>query len=103
MKFITSKRDYQEVYTRHNKKHAEFFTFLIREIPEDTFAVGIIVSKRIGKAVKRNKVKRRVKAYLREPGFQPYAQRKIVIIAKPKAGEASWLDIKRDLDSFFRK
>lgn len=103
MNFITSKKEYQEVYSRHSKKHGEFFTFLIHEIPEDTFAAGIIVSKRVGKAIKRNKVKRRVRAYLRELGSQHPTKRKIVIIAKPQAGLTSWQEIKKDLDNFFIK
>lgn len=101
MNFITSQKEYQEVYDRHSKKHGKFFTFLIQEIPEDTFSVGIIVSKRVGKAVKRNKVKRRVRAYLREFCSQQLTRRKVVIIAKPEAGAAGWQEIKEDLNNFF--
>ncbi len=102
MRFITSKREYQEVYSHHKKKIGNLFIFLIREIPEDTFAVGIIVSKRVGNAVRRNKVKRRVRAYLRELDAHNPKGKKIIIIAKPEAGLAAGQAIFEDLRFSFK-
>ncbi len=73
------------------------------KIPEDLFAVGIVVSKKVGNAVIRNRVKRRVRAFMRENVHQHPANQKLVIIAKPDAGVASWQEITSDLKLIWRK
>ncbi|HPR17584.1 MAG TPA: ribonuclease P protein component [Candidatus Cloacimonadota bacterium] len=103
MKFITSTREYREIYLDHCRKQGRLFTFLIRSIPDKTFAAGIIVSKRVGNAVIRNKVKRRVRACLRENGSAYPVGEHIIIIAKPEAGIASWADIKNDLQHILKQ
>jgi len=97
LRFITSKREYRDVYTKNTKHNGSLFIFLKRKIPERLFAVGIVVSKRVGNAVVRNKVKRRVKSFLRENISQLPTNQKIVIIAKPEAGTAGWQAIKQEL------
>ena len=98
MRFITSIREYREVYSNNNKIYGILFIYLKKKIPEDLFAVGIVVSKKVGNAVIRNRVKRRVRAFLRENAHQHPANLKLVIIAKPDAGEASWQEITSDLN-----
>lgn len=99
MHLIKSAREYHEVYRNHQKRHGTLFVFLLKKVPLPDQAVGIVVSKKVGKAVRRNKIKRRVKAYIREHmGDLP--QGKLVIIAKPGAGEANWNEIKADLASY---
>lgn len=100
MRFITSKREYREVYTKNSKREGDLFIFLVRKIPEDLFAVGIVVSKKVGKAVVRNKVKRRIRAFLRENTSQLPTNLKIIIITKPEAATASWQEIKLELTEF---
>ena len=100
LRFITSKREYREVYTKNSKQEGDLFIFLVQKIPESLFAVGIVVSKKVGNAVVRNKVKRRIKAFLREYVPQLPSSQKIVVIAKPEAGAANWQEIKRELTEF---
>ena len=97
MRFIRSSREYREVYGKYKKHHGALFLFLYqRHLEESEKAVGIVVSRKVGKAVRRNKVKRRVKAYLREHSKElPFG--KVVIIAKASAGEAAWQEIREDL------
>ena len=102
MKFITSIREYREVYSDNNKIYGNLFIYLKKKIPKDLFAVGIVVSKKVGNAVIRNRVKRRVRAFLRENAHQHPANLKLVIIAKPDAGEASWQEITSDLNLIWR-
>jgi len=68
----------------------------------DQLQVGIVVSRKVGKAVIRNKVKRRVKSFLRNANVILSGYR-IVIIARKSAAEAGWDEMKRDLTSFFEK
>lgn len=96
MHLIKSTREYHEVYRNNKKRHGALFVFLLKKDEFSDKAVGIVVSKKVGKAVIRNKVKRRVKAYIRtHPERLP--QGKLVIIAKPGSGEADWQAIRADL------
>ncbi|MDP8203103.1 MAG: ribonuclease P protein component [Candidatus Tenebribacter mawsonii] len=98
---ITSKREYQSIYRDNVKTEGNLFVFLKKKILEDYFAVGIVVSKKVGNAVIRNKVKRRVRAFLREhEGLHPTGV-EMVIIAKSDAGSAIWQKIKDELIQLF--
>ena len=98
---ITSKREYQSIYRDNVKTEGSLFVFLKKKIPEDHFAAGIVVSKKVGNAVIRNKVKRRVRAFLREHEELHPAGVELVIIAKPDAGTAIWQKIKEELVQLF--
>ena len=100
---ITSKREYQSIYNNNVKIEGNLFVFLKKKILEDYFAVGIVVSKKVGNAVIRNKVKRRVRAFLRGHEELHPAGVELVIIAKPEAGVAIWEKIKDDLIQLFEK
>ena len=63
------------------------------------FKFGFVTSKRVGNAVVRNLVRRRLRAIVREEGESLSAWRYIVLIARYRAGEASQEDLAKD----FRK
>jgi ribonuclease P protein component len=92
--------------------HAEYRTFLDAVsscrlphffIPvlfdgEDTFAFGITISRKIGNAVARNRLRRRIKAwfYTNLPLLPPGV--KINIIAKTGAAELEWTNLCGELE-----
>ena len=61
--------------------------------------IGIMVSRKIGKAVVRNKVRRRIKEIWREllPDFGSSSRFGVVIIAKPPIAAATFADIRREM------
>ena len=104
MRYITSKGDYQSVYKDIdlNVLKGDLFIFLIRNNNiENSLAVGIVVNRKVGNAVVRNKVKRRVKAFLRESSLETLDGKDIVIKSKPESGSSNWLEIKKDLTELF--
>ncbi len=102
MKFITSKKEYREVYDDNKRLVNNLFIFLIKKIPENFFHVGIVVSKKVGNAVVRNKVKRRLRAFLRENEQLHPTNMKLIIIAKTEVGNAKWKKFKEDLIETFK-
>jgi len=63
---------------------------------------GFVVSKAVGNAVTRNRVKRRLRAAVAEQLNGPlrgHAGATIVVRALPPSGEADWASLKKDLDS----
>lgn len=70
--------------------------------------VGIVVSRKVGKAVVRNRVRRRLRAGLQELLTLPLASAAslgsrpsldLLVIARPSAAEADYQQLKRSLKS----
>ncbi len=68
------------------------------DVPE--VRVGIVVSKKVGKAVVRNRVKRRVREIVRKSHLPPA---ELMIIARPEAAEASYAELARDFYELLKK
>ncbi|WP_037601496.1 ribonuclease P protein component [Streptacidiphilus rugosus] len=64
---------------------------------------GFVVSKAVGVAVVRNRVKRRLRHLMAERMGDLPAGSLIVVRALPSAAEAEYADLARDLDSALRK
>jgi ribonuclease P protein component len=68
-------------------------------LPGDASAlVGITVSKSIGKAVVRNKLRRRLAAILHE-ALAPHSPMRLLVIPRPPAAEAPFLDLRAEVAS----
>ncbi len=62
--------------------------------------VGIVVSKKVGKAVVRNRIKRRIREIVRRSHLPPA---ELMIVAKPEAAEADFAELTRDFLELLRK
>lgn len=69
----------------------------------DEFAMGITISRKVGKAHTRNLLKRRIKAWVRLGivDFPPCF--KLNLVAKPGAGELAWPDLCNELTALISK
>lgn len=85
------------MHRRGKRSVAPTLVLLAAEGPRET-KVGITVSKTVGNAVVRNRVRRRIKAILdRHPlGGPPY--RELLFIARPGAAEAPFDLLKADVE-----
>jgi ribonuclease P protein component len=71
--------------------------------PEDAPSVGFVVSKAVGNAVVRNKVKRRMRSLVAERlGTLPQGSL-VVVRALPAAADAEYSRLSGDLDSCLRR
>jgi ribonuclease P protein component len=69
-------------------------------LPAPELRVGIVVSKKVGKAVVRNKVKRRLREILRRLHL-PKAH--LLLVATPEAREAGFAELFQDVVRALRK
>lgn len=95
--------DFQRV-RRLGKFHASplmVLAFVRNELDHSRF--GFVVSKRLGKAVKRNKIKRRLREATRLRLSQLKTGFDVVVIARQPLGRACYSDIEHSLEQLFRK
>lgn len=90
--YLTKSRQYAEVQTKGRSWSSALL--VMRAMPNDLpgSRIGFSVSKRVGNAVVRNKVKRRLREILRVLSLRP--GRDIVFIARPPSATASFASIR---------
>jgi len=95
--------DFQQV-RRLGKSYASplmVLAFLHNELDYSRF--GFVVSKRLGKAFQRNKIKRRMRESIRlrmpeiKPGFD------LVLIARKQIGQSTYVEISRSLKGLLKR
>ena len=99
--YLTKKNQYEAVY--HNGNYRAGKELVIRILPNglDISRYGITVSRHVGKAVVRNRIKRRFREILRKIKLQPGFD--IVIIARASAARADYSKMKKTTeDMLFR-
>jgi ribonuclease P protein component len=89
--------------------HAKLLSLRWRPVRAEGISVGIVVSKKVGKAVTRNRVRRRLREGLKavlqraEVGRTTGFALELVIIARPDAAEADYWQLKGALEHALRK
>lgn len=99
MRFIKKTSEYRDIYREHRKVSGNLFTLLYKENRDNMEAAfGIVIKGKIGNAVVRNKLKRRLRAYLRGKEDILSDHISVVIIAKESAAAAGWEEINIEMD-----
>lgn len=95
---LKKQKDFEKVFK--SGKSAKGKYFFLKALPslKESVRVGFVVSKKIAKqAVLRNKIKRRLRAAVKEemPKFSKRCD--VVVVAFPAIKNASYQEIKRDI------
>ena len=100
---LLKRRDFVRVQNASRKRRGKRLVILKdRSISPERLRVGYTVSKRVGNAVVRNRVKRRLKEIVRalgallEPGWD------YVVIARPQAASADYRSLLKDFECQLR-
>ena len=99
--FITKTKQYEAVYSRGDSWVCDLL--VMRSLPNELALsrYGISISKRVGKAVVRNKVKRRLREIIRTVPLKPGWD--IVFIAHPAAATANYASIRRAVENLLTR
>jgi ribonuclease P protein component len=102
---ITSADDYRVIVRRGAKVSGAHTVSYLRSRDAGTDArFGFIVSKKVGSAVRRNLVRRRLKAACREALNDGASGVDVVVRALPTAAEAEWSELRTEvLDALARR
>jgi len=95
---ITSADDYRVIVRRGAKVAGAHTVSYLRSRESGTDArFGFIVSKKVGGAVRRNLVRRRLKAVCHEALADGVRDVDVVVRALPGAAEAEWVDLRAEV------
>lgn len=98
LRLITKHSEYYEFSSSRQYLRSNHFYAAVLPSPEE-FALGITISKRIGKAHLRNLLKRRIKSWIRQRRDTLPQGFKLNLIAKAGAAQLSWELLCVELDS----
>ena len=97
---LQKNRAFQYVYRKGHSVACRDLVLLFASSKE--LRVGFSVSKKVGKAVVRNKVKRRLRECFR-PWLGDVKTGLYVIVARPSAAQATFRDLQRDVRYLLKK
>ena len=101
---IRRKKEFSDIYQRGIRRHSEHFTVILCNNQVGTRRLGVTVGKKVGNAVKRNRIKRLLREFFRLNKLRLSASRDMVIIAKKSIQlPLSYGDVERELEALLIK
>jgi ribonuclease P protein component len=101
---ILTSAGYRRVTSRPAKKSVSpyFLLFVLVEKGSKEPRLGMTVSKKVGNAVVRNRIKRSVREFFRQNRSRLVPSFECVVIARPRAGRVSGVELTKSLAKLFR-
>ena len=98
---LTRKASFDAVFARGRRWMGRHVT--IRTLPNgtDDYRLGLAVSKAVGNAVVRNRVKRRLREIVRGARVAPGCD--VVVVARPSAADAPFAGLRADVMGILRR
>ncbi len=93
---IRKRKDFLFLYKKGKRYRGKYFNLIYLSNDFSFSRIAVIVSKKVGNAVKRNKIKRQMRTLFRRNKSLLKAPLDIIIIAKKEILESSWLTLQGD-------
>ncbi|UTR16990.1 ribonuclease P protein component [Salipaludibacillus sp. LMS25] len=95
---LKKNEEFQHVFQRGNSvANRQFVVYQVKKTEQDTIRIGLSVSKKLGNAVVRNRIKRLMKENLRELVPNLHQNCDVVIIARHPVAAMTYDEIKKSL------
>lgn len=95
--------EFQNVYRKGIKKAGKRLILYVWKHEGDKERFGITVTKKVGQAVIRNKIKRKLREIIRNNREIWYGGRSVVVVAKKEVVQSSFHEIETEFLKIFRK
>ncbi len=93
---IRKQKDFFHLYKKGKRFRGKYFTLIYLSSASSVSRMAVVVSKKVGNAVKRNKIKRWIRSLFRRNKPLLKHPIDIVIIIKKEILEASWSKLRED-------
>lgn len=98
---IRRRRDFQQVYAEGARASGRYLTLIVRRNDLGVSRLGIVATKKLGGAVRRNRAKRLIREVFRRA--KPEVGLDIVVVLRPEAVTASLAELDRDYRNVLRR
>ncbi|MBP3432025.1 MAG: ribonuclease P protein component [Clostridia bacterium] len=98
---LRKNNQFNYIYKKGERVHTENFTLFVVKSKYQSYKIGFSISKKLGKANKRNKLKRRMREIVKNlniPSFCNY-----VLLAKENSVNLEFQQLKNELKRIFEK
>ena len=93
---IRKNKDFLHLYKKGERYRGKYFNLIYLSSASSFSRMAVVVSKKVGNAIKRNKIKRWIRTLFRRNKNLLKIPFDIIIIAKKEILEASWLNLQED-------
>lgn len=100
---IRKRSDFQAVYEKGKRIHLKSFIVLLSRNDKGTARFGITVSKKVGNAVRRNRIKRLVREFFRLNRDRIPESTDVVIIARKDLSLTRYRDVASELGQVLKQ
>jgi ribonuclease P protein component len=94
---LRQRKDFHLAFRYGSRRYTQHFTIVLRPNALQFSRLGVTVSKKVGNAVKRNRVKRYLREFFRLHKHKLPPSHDLVIIAKKNAATLAYHDIREEL------
>ena len=95
---VKKNKEFQAAFQKgHSFANRQFVVYSLQKADQDYFRIGLSVSKKIGNAVTRNRIKRYVRQAIFELNDQLAAGNDYIIIARKPTADMDFFEVKKSL------
>jgi ribonuclease P protein component len=94
---LQRRKDFELAFRNGSRRQTKNFTIILRPNGLEFSRLGVIVGKKVGNAVKRNRVKRYLREYFRLHKHKLPPSHDVVIIAKREAATLAYQNVREEL------
>ncbi|WP_273123526.1 ribonuclease P protein component [Metabacillus sp. HB246100] len=101
---VKKNKDFQKIFKQGKSiANRQFVLYIMDNSTEKEFRIGLSVSKKIGNAVTRNKVKRLIRQVFLEEKDKLITGKEFIMIARKPAAEMNYHEVKGSVQHLLRK
>ncbi|MGE6523706.1 ribonuclease P protein component [Bacillus safensis] len=101
---LKKNEEFQKVFKKgQSMANRQFVIYQLDQPNQDELRLGLSVSKKIGNAVIRNRIKRLIRQVFLEEGHKLKQEKDYIVIARKSASELTFEETKKSLQHLFRK